>query len=171
MGAPPMRRESHLRAPFRSRMASKVFFAHMNARNVRVYLRRSDVGMTEDFLDGAQIGTAFEHMGRKRVTQRMRMKALDACRPSPSSDDRMHALPRYPRSARVQKHRRIARRTTRQNGARFVEVASKGLRRHAPQGGDSLFRTLSSDAHEAFVEKHIAPVHTDELAYPQAATV
>ena len=51
MGAPPMRRESHLRAPFRSRMASEVFFAHMNARNVRVYLRRSDVGMTEDFLD------------------------------------------------------------------------------------------------------------------------
>ena len=131
MGAPPMHRESHLQAPFRPRMASKVFFAHMNARNVRVYLRRSDVGMTEDFLDGAQIGAAFEHMGRKRVTQRMRMEALDACRLPPSGDDRMHALPRYPRSARIQKHRRIARRTTRQNGVRFVEVAGKGLRRHA----------------------------------------
>ena len=80
MGAPPMSGKSLLWALFRSWVTGEVFFAHMNARNVRVYLRRSNVGMAKNLLNGAQVGAAFEHMSRKRVTQRMRMKPLDACR-------------------------------------------------------------------------------------------
>lgn len=53
MGAPPMSGKPLLWALFRSWVTGEVFFAHMNARNVRVYLRRSNVGMAKNLLNGA----------------------------------------------------------------------------------------------------------------------
>src|SRR5256885_1826578 len=49
----------------------KVLAVHM-----RVDLRRRNVGMPEHFLDGAQIGAAFEQMRRERMAKRMRRHHL-----------------------------------------------------------------------------------------------
>ena len=44
--------------------------------NVRVYHRRSNVTMTEEFLHSPNIGPVFEQMRRERVAQRMTGRTL-----------------------------------------------------------------------------------------------
>src|SRR3972149_7179316 len=53
-------------------MGPPVDFAQPRARHVRVALRRRGAGMSQPFLDGAQIGPTIQQVGGKRVPQGVR---------------------------------------------------------------------------------------------------
>ena len=50
--------------------------AHALLEDVRVDLRRGQIGVTEHHLNGAQIGAALEQMRRERVPQHVRAQGL-----------------------------------------------------------------------------------------------
>ena len=54
-------------------MARLVDADQLLGRDVRVLLRGRQALVSEQFLDGAEIGPRVQHMGRKRVTQCVRM--------------------------------------------------------------------------------------------------
>ena len=58
-------------APLRARMEAVVDLAESRFENVRVDLRRREIGVAEHRLNRAQIGATLEKMGRERVSQRM----------------------------------------------------------------------------------------------------
>lgn len=55
-------------------MGSFMNFLHVGWGNMSIDFRRSDADVAEQQLDRAQVSTSCQQMGRKRVTQRMRMK-------------------------------------------------------------------------------------------------
>ena len=56
----------------RARMKFAVHFAQATARHVRVNFGRRDAGVSEQFLDDAQVGPVFEQMGGETMTQHVR---------------------------------------------------------------------------------------------------
>src|SRR5574341_270768 len=58
------------------RMKAPVRVLESGAGDMSVDLRRRNVGMPEHRLHGAQVGAAFEQMGREGVAQRMRADFL-----------------------------------------------------------------------------------------------
>src|SRR5205085_12089912 len=59
----------------RPRMPFAVDLQQALELEMRVLLRRAERAVTEQLLDGAQVGAALEKMGRERVAQRVRVDA------------------------------------------------------------------------------------------------
>src|SRR5258705_9374011 len=78
--------------------------------HVRVALRRRQLDVAEQFLDGAQVRAGLQQMRRKRMPQRVRADA-EACAAAAdvAGDQALHAAPRQPAAARVHKQRISAR--------------------------------------------------------------
>lgn len=77
-------------------MRRQVHLGQLGSVNMRVDLRGRDIRMPQDLLEHAQVRAASEHVGRKRVPQRMRMQPLDAHRAAVSLARGMKALAREP---------------------------------------------------------------------------
>jgi len=54
-------------------MGALIRVADVTPKQVRVELRCSDIGVPEQFLDHAKVGTAIKEVRRKRVPQRVRV--------------------------------------------------------------------------------------------------
>ncbi len=106
-------------------MRRQVLFLDMGAVNVRVDLCGGNVGMPENLLDDAQIGSAGKHVRRERVAQRVRVKVLDAYSHTRLCDDLVNRLPREARSTIVQEHRRTRPARFREGRSCVVKVVCK----------------------------------------------
>ena len=68
-------------------MESPVHGLKAGAVDVGVDLRRGDVGVPEQELHHAQVGSAREQVGREAVPQHVRVDVPEACRPRHTLDD------------------------------------------------------------------------------------
>src|SRR5437867_7137118 len=76
--------------------------------DVRVDLRRRDVGVAEHHLHGSQVGAALQQMRREGVTQHVRAElAPETDRASVLLEDLPEALPAHPSAPAVEEQRRL----------------------------------------------------------------
>lgn len=68
----PLRRQGHEKYKLAPRMMPGMQDLQPGAGDMGINLRRGDIGVTEQHLHGAQIGTVIQQVGGKSMTQRMR---------------------------------------------------------------------------------------------------
>ena len=121
--------------------------------DVRVPLRRTQVGVAEHLLHGSEIRSAFEQVRREGVAQEMRMHApgleTGALRELPEDQERPGSRERA--AARVQEE--LGPVAPVEVGATHGEVAPHGLRCRPPERHQPLLSSLAEDAHDAFLER------------------
>lgn len=62
-----------------ARVCFEVGHPNMRTVDMRIELRSRYIGMTKQLLNNTEVGSPFEHMGRKAMAQGMRMQAFDPC--------------------------------------------------------------------------------------------
>ena len=73
-------------------MRHEVDLAQVRAVEVRVELRRGDVGVAQQLLHDAQVGTALQHVRCEAVAQRVRVQPVDAHHCARLGHERMQSL-------------------------------------------------------------------------------
>ena len=152
-------------------MGAHVDLAHVGAVEVRVELRRGDVGVPQELLDDAQVGAALEHVGGEAMAQRVRVKPLDPHDGAGLGHERVHALAREAPAAVVEEHRRGRDARTHELGAPLLEVLGQHACRRPHDGDDALLVALAHDAQHLLVEHDLAKVQAAQLGDAQAAAV
>src|SRR6266481_3448755 len=134
--------------------------------DVRVALRGGEARVTEQLLDGAQVGARPEEVGREGVAERVgRRLGGRAAREHVGLHEAPHAPRGQPPAARVQEDRAVRDRETRLG--RAGAVGGEGAERRPPDRHDPLLASLAEDAEQAGVLVHVLPVEADELAHAQ----
>ncbi len=86
-------------------MGGSIHLAEMFHCHERIYLRRGDGRVAEEFLDHPDVRAAIEQVGGERVPQRMRRDIGEARPARGGAQHHPGTLPSEPASARVEKHR------------------------------------------------------------------
>ena len=133
----------------RQRVGCKVHASRFLLANVSVHLRGAGRGMTEQFLDDAQVCAAVQEMGRVAVAQRVRVHVLPqsaALRVVP--DDALDRACAEPRAARVAEQRAalVVRRALR------IQVRTEGVPRFGAERHLALLRSLAPYADGALLQ-------------------
>ena len=138
-------------------------------REVRINLRRRNVGMAENRLHRAQISTVLHHVRRTTVAQHVRAGMARRLRRR-IINHLPHALSRdRTRSTRYkQKRRRLFRR---QHRARILQILLHHLLRRLPQRDNALLVALASHQHVTQLQLQVFELQIDDLGNPQRAGI
>src|SRR5581483_7285813 len=122
--------------------------------------------MTEHFLNGAQVGAAFEQMRRERVAEEMRVdpRRVETGPLGQPAQDEKGARARQRAAARVEEELAAVAPVEVRPSAR--QVAAKRGRGRAPDRHDALLPALAGDADEPAVEVDAAAFEADGLGDP-----
>jgi hypothetical protein len=118
--------------------------------DVCVDLGRTDVGVAEEFLDNAKVGTSREQVGGETVSEHVRMhtfKPGPICESPDDLPDR-HPLQRSPRVREQQPIAGAAVRESSQMASQFGAVPIKCLDRWPPDGNEPLLVALPGHKHD-----------------------
>lgn len=139
--------------------------------HVGVALRRSEVGVAEHLLHGAQVGATLEQVGREGVAEEMGVDALrleTRLRGELAQDEEGARAGERPSTCVQEELRPVA---TIEVGASHREVATDGLGRRAPERNDALLAALADDPNDPLVEVDGALLETDRLGDAEARPV
>jgi hypothetical protein len=124
---------------------------------MRVVLGGREIGVAEQFLYGAEIGSAVEQVGGERVSKRMRMSG----RRRPPIEEASNIARPEPPTFLVQEHRVGGRVGSRNDAAAMIEPLTQRIACWLAQRHHSLFRALPPD--------HDPPTGDVEILGAQAA--
>lgn len=85
----------------RQRMRRQINLGQLRAVDMRVDLRGRNIGMAQDLLQHAQVGTAREHVGGKGVAQSVGMESHQSHLTPIAFTYRMHGLARQATSVLI----------------------------------------------------------------------
>ncbi len=146
-------------------------FFKARAIDMRINLRRGNIGMAEHRLNGAQIRTAFEQMGGERMAQGVRCDPfLDSCRQSIAPDHFPKALPAERLAGTIGKNKRTIF-AFEQDGSAVTDIAQKFFARPLAERDGPDFRPLSLDGEIVSVEIDVPNLQTNQLRDSQAGSV
>lgn len=139
--------------------------------DVRVALRRPEVGVAEHLLDGPEIGSPLQKVRRERVTQEM---GVNPRRLQPSAigelaQDEEGAGARQRPTARVEEE--LGPVASVEVGTAEREIATDGLRGGSSERDEPLFRSLADNADDAFLERHAVLLQSDGFGDPEPRAV
>ena len=158
-------------APAGMRMGLEVHLAAAPVRDVRVALRRPEVGVPQHLLHRAEVGAAFEEVGRERVAEEVRVHStrLEAGPVGQLAEDEERAGARERPAARVQEQLRAV--ATIKVRAAEREVAADGFCGRAPERHEALLATLAEHAHDALLDRDAALLEPGRLGDTEAGAV
>src|SRR3954453_9543406 len=141
------------------------------AREVRVHLRRRDVGVAEHLLHGTQVAAPRQQVGGEAVAQRVRAHAAgEAGRAGVALDDLVEALAAQRAAAEVDEELRLMT-IADQLPATAAQVDADRRDRLAAERHDALLAALAAGSQEALVQIDVADLQADRLRSPQTAPV
>src|SRR5580658_400708 len=138
--------------------------------DVRVDLRRSEVGMSKHRLDGAEVGAATKQVRGERVPQLVwRGQGIDARTGGVAPDDFPKTLARKPLAARRDEQRRlVSRRSVEKARTNARDVSRQVIQSHFSDGHEAPLAPLTEDGHEPTLEIQPGDADGAELRYPEA---
>src|SRR6478736_3416393 len=159
-------------APLRARMEAVVDLAESRFENVRVDLRRREIGVAEHRLNRAEIGATLEQMRRERMPQYVRTEAAaDAGAATASLENLPEAETRQPgAAARVDEHPGTGF-LAEQHRPCLGDVLLHPLHRRVADRHDALLAALANALQKPLVRAQVGQAQADELRYPQAGRV
>jgi hypothetical protein len=160
-----------LRGPASVRVRSKVQLPTPSIGYVGIELCRREIGMSEHFLNGTEIGAALEQMSRKRVAQQVGVHAarIEACLLGELAQDEERAGTREWPAAGIEKQLRAVTGVEERTSARQVAAQRLGgvpADRHRP-----LLAALADHSNEAIIEVDAGLLEPHRLRHPQACAV
>ena len=122
--------------------------------------------MSEHLLDAAEVGAAFEQMGRERVPQEMWVDAsgLQAGALGESPQDQKRARPGERATLRVEEQ--LGPVAIVDEGPAVGEVTPQRVGRVAPEGHDAFLAALAGAADQAPLQVDVGLAEPDRLADP-----
>lgn len=144
-----------------ARMGRQIDLSELRAIDVGVDLRGGDVRMPQYLLEHAQIRPAGEHVGRKRVAERMWVQPLYTYGAPVPLAKRVYRLTRETPAVLVEKDRRGrggAAGVVGELGTGPVEIGDERAARRPHQGDEPLLGPLAKDPHKALVKIEVAYV-------------
>ena len=153
------------------RVRPEVRLAAVAVGDVRVPLRRRDVGVAEHLLDAAQVGAALEQVGGERVAQEVRMHAagLEARAVGELAQDEKGAGAGQRAAAGVEEE--IGPVAPVEMRATERHVAAERLGRRPAERDEPLLVALPDDAHDPGLEVDRRLAQADGLGDPQPRAV
>jgi hypothetical protein len=138
---------------------------------VRVQLRRRQIGVAEHLLHAAEVRSAFEQVGRKRVAEQVGVHSggIEAGLRGASAKDEESSRTRERPALRVEEELRPVTAVEVRAAAR--EVAPHRLRSLAADRHHSLLVTLAYASHETVFERDAALLEPDGFGDPQSGAV
>ncbi len=158
-------------APAGMRMCLEVHLAAAPVRDVRVALRRPEVGVPQHLLHRAEVGAALEEVGRERVPEEVRVHTtwLEAGPVGQLAEDEERAGARECPAARVQEQLRAV--PTIEVRTAECEVAANGFGGRPPERHEALLATLAEHAHDSLLDRDAALLEPGRLRHTEACAV
>ena len=152
------------------RVCLAIHIQQLRGVDVRVALRRGQLHVAEQFLDGAQVGAALEQMRRKGMSQRVRTDPeARAAHDRRSAPGALHASPGQ---SGARGNSRTADPTSLSQPTRAVLQPDRNrLLRRVVERDDSFLGPLSHHANHARAQVHVLDVEANELAEPESGRV
>ncbi len=153
------------------RVRLEVHVAAPAVGDVRVALRRSQVGVAQHLLDRAKVGSALQEMGRERVAEEVGVHAsgLEAGSIRELAEDQERPGARQGTAPCIQEELRPVSAVEVWTPER--EVSAHRLRSRPAEGNQALLVSLAEDANNAFVQGDAALLEADRLGHAQARSV
>ena len=136
-------------APLRLRMRLVVFGSEVFQRNVRVPLSGGQARMSQEFLDRAQVGAAFQEMSRKTVAKRVGGQPAAGRQQQPNPFDQTLNISRAqaPSShAHEDRHLAVVFRLRDGQAIPFLDIGGQRSGGKVSEGNDALLSALSENA-------------------------
>ena len=127
---------------------------------MRINLRRADVGVAQQLLHGAQIARRFEHMARARMAQQVRIYAFPHTLIFGASLQPQPYAARRQRLAQPTVYKRIV-----ETGLILIAQRVERIKRPSADGHDARFAAFAGDTDQTFMQIQIAPSHRRQLGY------
>jgi hypothetical protein len=155
----------------RVRVRLEVDVAASTVGDVRVALRRPEIGVAQHLLHGAQVRASLEEVRRERMPQKVRVHAagLEARTLGELAQDEERAGSRERSAARVQEE--LGTVAAIEMRATEREVPANGLGGGSSEGHEPLLPALAEDADDAFVERDARLLEPGGLGHAQPGTV
>ncbi len=136
---------------------------------MRVHLRRADVGMPQHFLHGAQVAAGLQHVAGEAVTQHVRMDiAADALFDRPVLDAVLHGAGAEAFAALVDEQRFFF---GRRHAAANREPVTDGFGGVAAQWHDARLAALAGDGNGTFGKVDGVEIEADQFGEAQAGRI
>ena len=152
-------------------MRLEVDLAPAAIRDVRVALRRSEVGVPEHLLHAAEVGAALEQVRGERVAKEM---GVDALRLEPRLSGQLSQDEERPcagERAAAGVEEELGAVAAIEVGSTEGEVPSNRFRGRPPEWNEALLSALPEDADDSLLDVDGAPVQPDRLRDPQSGAV
>ena len=153
------------------RVRLEVDVAAPTVRDVRVALRRPEVGVAEHLLDGAEVGAALQEMGREGVAEEMGVHApgLETGSIRELAEDQERAGARQRTAPGIEEELGPIPAVEVRTAER--EVSPHRLRGRPSERDQALLVSLAEDADHSLVEGDAALLEPDRLGDAQAGSV